>query len=159
MGTITIKNANIITVGVYIFANFVINFSVCAFFSVAFSTKSNILLTVDSPNSFVTSTSIRPFVLIEPLNISFSTEILRGMDSPVNADVSIKASPFITLPSKGTFSPGFITIISPIFTSFGYFFIILSSCFTFANSGFIFIKLSIDFFDLSSAYSSNISPI
>ena len=134
------------------------NFSVVAFFSPAFSTKSKILLSVDSWNSFVTFISSTPFVFITPLNISEFSATFLGTDSPVKADVSIKASPFVTIPSSGTLSPGFTTIISPIFTFSGVFSITSVPLFTYALSGFNSIRLSIDFLDLFSAYSSNISP-
>ena len=102
VGITNINNAKIITIGVYTFANFVMNFSVVAFFSPAFSTKSKILLSVDSWNSFVTFISSTPFVFITPLNISEFSATFLGTDSPVKADVSIKASPFVTIPSSGT---------------------------------------------------------
>ena len=73
--------------------------------------------------------------------------------------MSIKASPFITIPSRGTLSPGLTRIISPIFTSSGDLDTISAPILTFAISGFKSIKFFIDFLDFSSAYSSNISPI
>ena len=158
VGIINIKNASAITVGVYIFENFVMNFSVCAFFSPAFSTRSKILLNVDSLNSFVTLISRTPFVFITPLRISELISAFLGTDSPVSADVSINASPDITIPSNGTLSPGFTIITSPTLTSSGDFSITVSFIFTKALSGFSSIKLSIDFLDLFSAYSSKISP-
>ena len=74
-----------------------------------------------------------------------------GTDSPVNADVSIIDLPSIIFPSNGTFSPGFTTIVSPIFTSSGDNFSIFPFFLTYATSGLISIKLAIDFLDLSTA--------
>ena len=83
-----ISTANKTTIGVQTRANFVINFSVCAFLDEAFSTNSRIRATVDSPATLVTRTLTNAFVLIHPAKISSPTEIRRGIDSPVNADVS-----------------------------------------------------------------------
>ena len=85
----------------------------------AFSTKSKILLTVDSPYSFETLTLINPDILIDPLKISSPGVTSLGSDSPVKALVSKEVFPSITIPSNGTFSPGLIIIISPILTSSG----------------------------------------
>ena len=85
----------------------------------AFCTNSKILDTVDSPNSFVTFTLITPVKLITPANISSFNSIFLGNDSPVKADVSKEEFPSITIPSKGTLSPGLITIISSILISLG----------------------------------------
>lgn len=85
----------------------------------AFSTRSNILETVDSPYSFVTFTFNTPLRFIAPDNISSPLWISLGTDSPVNAEVSNEPSPSKTIPSKGTLSPGLITIISSISTSSG----------------------------------------
>ena len=79
--------------------------------------------------------------------------------SPVNAELSTCASPLITTPSNGIFSPVFTIIISPIFTSSGFTFLISSLIFKFAYSGFIFIKSDIDFLVLFTAFDSNIFPI
>ena len=105
--------------GVYIFENFVINFSVGAFLFDAFSTNSNILATVDSPYSLVTLTFKTPLLFISPDKISSPALISRGTDSPVNAEVSKKLSPLKTTPSNGTLSPGFINITSFKLTSSG----------------------------------------
>lgn len=79
------------------------NCSVGAFLLLAFCTKSRILETVESPNSFVTSTVNSPFLLIVPDRISFPGSTSHGTDSPVMADVSSIDIPSITLPSRGTF--------------------------------------------------------
>ena len=70
---------------------------------------------------------------MHPLNISSPVFTSLGIDSPVNADVSIIEFPSIIVPSNGTFSPGFTIIISPIFTSSG-------STFTISPFFFIFAK-------------------
>ena len=128
-----------------------IKFSDFDFLLLAFSTKSKTLLTVDSPNSFVTFIFITPFIFIVPLKTSspFCTSL--GILSPVRAFVSKLELPEITYPSNGIFSPGFTTIISPIFTSSGETSHTLSSLKTFATSGLISIRLEIDFLDLSTA--------
>ena len=77
------------------------------------------MLTVDSPYSFVTFTFITPFKLIQPLSTWSPTSTPLGTDSPVNAFVSNVVFPSTTTPSSGTFSPGFIIVVSPIFTSLG----------------------------------------
>ena len=94
-------------------------FSDFAFLLLAFSTKSSILLTVDSPNSFVTSNLIVPLKLIQPLSTISPFFASLGTDSPVKAFVSNVVFPSIITPSNGTFSPDFIIIVSPIFTSSG----------------------------------------
>ena len=54
---------------------------------------------------------------MHPLNIVSPASTPRGIDSPVNADVSNVDIPSTILPSSGIFSPGLITIKSPILTS------------------------------------------
>ena len=98
----------------------------------AFSTKSKILLTVDSPYSFDTFTKIFPLSFIDPLNTSSFSFASTGTDSPVKALVSSIVVPSIIVPSNGIFSPGFTTIISPIFTSSGSTFSSFPSLKTFA---------------------------
>ena len=81
-----------------------------------------------------------------------------GTDSPVKAAVSTNDSPSTTTPSRGTFSPGLITIILPTSTSSG------STCSNpfsvaiFAYSGHISIISVIVFLDLPTAYAWNNSP-
>ena len=98
-------------------ANLVINLSVFAFFPLAFSTSSSIFETVDSPNAFVTFIVSTPFTLIEPLIICSFIVTSLGKLSPVSEDVSTLPAPSVIIPSRGTFSPGFTTIISPTFTA------------------------------------------
>ena len=111
--------APIHTAGVYTFENLVIKFSERDFFILEFSTRSNILDTVDSPNSLVVSIFKRPVRLTQPLIISSLTFTLLGRLSPVSALVLSVDSPLTTMPSIGIFSPGFTTIIVPISTSSG----------------------------------------
>ncbi|MNI47623.1 hypothetical protein D3C73_1021530 [compost metagenome] len=94
-------------------------FSVFALFPAAFCTSSRILETADSPKVCVTCTVMTPLRLMNPLSTWLPGSALRGTDSPVSAEVSIMALPSSTLPSSGTFSPGFTTMISPISTSSG----------------------------------------
>ena len=83
------------------------------------ATRSNILDTVDSPNSLVVSIFKRPVRLTQPLITSSLTFTLLGRLSPVSALVLSVDSPLTTMPSIGIFSPGFTTIIVPISTSSG----------------------------------------
>ena len=94
------------TAGVYTLANFVIKFSERDFLELAFSTKSSILDTVDSPNSFVVLILIRPFIFIQPLITSSPAFTSLGTLSPVKALVLRLVVPSSTMPSIGTFSPG-----------------------------------------------------
>ena len=94
-------------------------FSLLDFFSWEFSTSSSIFETVDSPNAFVTFTRIMPERFTEPLIISLPSFTFLGIDSPVSAEVSTVEAPDTTTPSRGTFSPGFITITLPHSTSSG----------------------------------------
>ena len=59
-GTAASRTAAMTTMGVYTAANRVINASRFDFFSEAFSTRSRMRLTVDSPNSLVTRTVRTP---------------------------------------------------------------------------------------------------
>ena len=118
-GRIASNTAKPITIGVYILENLVINLSDFDFLAEAFSTKSKTLLTVESKYSFVTSAIIKPFIFIQPLNIFAPSLTSTGTDSPVSAEVSRVDSPFTTVASSGTLSPGFISIVSPICTSSG----------------------------------------
>ena len=72
----------------------------------AFSTRSRILETVDSPNSFVVRTFSTPFMSMQPLMISSPSFTSRGRLSPVSALVFRLALPLTMTPSSGTFSPG-----------------------------------------------------
>ena len=85
----------------------------------AFSTRSRILETVDSPNSFVVRTLIRPLMLMQPERISSPARTSRGRLSPVSAEVFRVEAPSSTTPSMGTFSPGCTTMTLPISTSSG----------------------------------------
>ena len=73
----------------------------------------------DSSKSFVTLMLRTPILLIIPAKTVSPSLTVRGTDSPVNADVSTCELPSIISPSKGIFSPGLTTIISPIFTVSG----------------------------------------
>ena len=119
----------------------------------AFWTKSNIFATVESPNSFSTSIVKSPFLLITPLKILSPLPTSLGTLSPVNAAVSTMELPSITLPSNGTFSPGFTTIISPMLTSSGSTFLMSPFIFKLAKSGLISIRAEIDFLERLTAIS------
>ena len=102
-----------------IFANLEIKFSDLDFLELEFSTRSRILDTVDSPNSFVVRIFNRPVMLIHPLMTSSPTLASRGTLSPVRALVFSVVFPSSITPSIGIFSPGCTTMIVPTSTSSG----------------------------------------
>ena len=85
----------------------------------AFSTRSRIFDTVDSPNSFVVRTFSTPVMFMQPLIISSPRFTSRGTLSPVSALVLRLDAPSTTTPSMGTFSPGCTTMTLPMPTSSG----------------------------------------
>ena len=89
------------------------------FLELAFSTRSSIFDTVDSPNSFVVLTRSTPLMLMHPLISSSPCPTSRGRLSPVRALVSSDEVPSMTRPSTGTFSPGWTTMTLPTSTSDG----------------------------------------
>ena len=93
--------------------------SLVDFFSLAFSTRSKILETVDSSQQRVTFTRRRPVWLTQPLMTMSPGTTSRGTDSPVRAAVSRAEVPSSTCPSRGTRSPGLTTITFPTATSSG----------------------------------------
>ena len=151
-GIIAKANALYTTTGVYHLANLVIKFSVCDFFSDAFSTSSNILETVESSNAFVASIFNKPSPLMQPEITSSPILTVLGTDSPVKAAVFTKLSPLFTIPSTGIFSPGLMTRILPISTSSGSIISIVPSSFSrLACSGTISINCVIEARDLPTA--------
>ena len=94
------------TAGVYTRANFEMKSSLLLFLELAFSTRSRIFETVDSPNSFVVLTLSTRVMFMLPLMISSPSLTSRGRLSPVRALVLREEAPSITIPSIGTFSPG-----------------------------------------------------
>ena len=94
-------------------------FSDFAFLKLAFSTKSRIFETVDSPNSLVVFIFKTPVIFITPLVILSPHLTVFGTLSPVSATVSSDDLPSTITPSSGTFSPGLTTIMLPISTSSG----------------------------------------
>ena len=95
------------------------NFSVGAFLDTDSSTSSSTLAAVESSYSLWTSTVSLDEMLIVPETTSVPGNTSRGMDSPVSARVSRVDVPSTTLPSRGIFSPGRTTILSPTETSSG----------------------------------------
>ena len=85
----------------------------------AFSTRSRIFETVDSPNTLVVRIFSTPLMSMQPLMISSPSFTSRGILSPVRALVFRLALPSMTTPSSGTFSPGCTTMILPTPTSSG----------------------------------------
>ena len=67
----------------------------------------------------MTFTSINPSTFMLPDKTLSPTFTFCNLDSPVRAAVFNELFPFVTIPSKGIFSPFFTTIISPIFTFSG----------------------------------------
>ena len=146
------------TIGVYTLANLVIKFSLVDLLEEAFSTRSRIFDAVDSPNSFVTLARTTPERLTQPERMSSPAVIPRGTLSPVSATVSRLELPSSTVPSIGTFSPGFTTIVSPTLTSSGDTQTTVPSLSTFAVSGLMSISDEIESLLLPSAISSKNSP-
>ena len=107
------------TAGVYTRAKRVMNASERDLRELAFSTRSRILDTVDSPNSLVVRIVSTPLMLMQPLTTSSPAQTSRGMLSPVSAAVSSVDVPSTTTPSIGTFSPGRTMMCVPISTSSG----------------------------------------
>ena len=87
--------------------------------SSALSTNSIIFETVLSPKSLVVFTRITPVRLTQPEITSSPTLKSLGMLSPVRAIVLRDDVPSMIFPSRGTFSPGLMTMISPTFTFSG----------------------------------------
>ena len=79
----------------------------------------NILLAVESPNTFVVLTLNVSAMFTHPLSTSSPTFTVLGTDSPVNAAVLSVDSPSATVPSMGTFSPFLIIISVPMLTFSG----------------------------------------
>ena len=107
------------TAGVYTRANREIKVSERDLRELAFSTRSRILDTVDSPNSLVVRIFSTPLMSMQPLMISSPSFTSRGRLSPVRALVFRLALPLTTTPSRGTFSPGCTTMMLPTATSSG----------------------------------------
>ena len=95
---------------------------------------------------------------MKPESTSSSTFTLLSTDSPVSADVSTIEEPSITIPSRGTLSPGLTTIMSPISTSSGSTTSISFPIFKLATSGLISINDEIDFLDLPTAIPCKNTP-
>ena len=128
------------TIGVYILAKRVMNVSLLDFFSAAFSTRSIILDAVLSLKFFVVRTFIAPDRFTHPEITSSPAPASLGTLSPVSATVFSDVAPSIICPSRGTFSPGRITITSPTLTSSGLTSKRLPSLSTLALSGRISIR-------------------
>ena len=95
---------------------------------------------------------------IIPASTSSPSRIERGILSPVNAEVSNCTSASNKTPSKGTRPPGFTSIRSPTFTSFGDTFIYVPVRHTSVRSGRTSNKSLIFFEALFTARSCNLSP-
>ena len=146
------------TAGVYTLAKRVIKLSVTALFAAESSTSSSMRDTVESTYSQVVRTLSRPFILTQPLITLSPTDTSLGRDSPVSAMVLRAELPSITMPSSGTRSPGFITIILPTGTSSGSVSVISPSPSRFAYSGIISIRAAMEARLLPTAICSKSSP-
>ena len=124
----------------------------------ALSTREIILDTVLSPKLLVVRTRTTPERLMQPDMIVSPSFKSRGILSPVRAMVFKAELPSTTIPSRGTFSPGRITIVSPILTSSGETDSTFPFLSTFATSGRIFIRCEILSRLFPSAYPSKSSP-
>src|SRR5208283_2500287 len=100
-------------------ANLLINRSVFALARVAPSTSWTIFAALDSPALRVTRISTRPSMQMKPASASWPGPTLRGIGSPVSAEVSMKLLPEMTRPSRGTRSPGRTKISESTGTSSG----------------------------------------
>jgi len=87
--------------------------------SPACSTSCRILETVLSPKHFEVRTLMAPVRLTQPETTSSPSSASRGMLSPVRATVFSDVLPSMMTPSRGTFSPGRIMMMSPTATSSG----------------------------------------
>ena len=113
-GRIARRIARITTEGVYQRAKEVMKFSERDFLLLAFSTSSKILLAVESSNTLVALTRMRPVKLIEPLKTSSPSMASLSLVSPVRAEVSIEVAPDSITPSSGMRSPLLTMKTSPI---------------------------------------------
>ena len=96
--------------------------------------------------------------MTQPERIGSPIPASRGALSPVRATVFKEVAPSITVPSIGTFSPGFTTMISPTDTSSGLTVTTFPSRSTFAVSGRMSRSWEIARWLLPSAMPSNSSP-
>ena len=111
--------APIVTIGVYTRAKLEISRSVFALRSCACSTNCSILAAAVFSAATVVLITASPSVLTNPASTVPSTSIKRGTLSPVIEEVSKEHAPSTSIPSSGTFSPGFTRISVPIGTSSG----------------------------------------
>ena len=152
------RTARATTIGVYTLANRVMKLSLLDLFSEAFSTSSRIFEAVDSVKGLVTLARRTPLRLTHPERILSPTPIPLGTLSPVSATVSRLEAPSSTTPSRGTFSPGLITMVSPTAISAGLTTTIPPSLSTEAVSGLMSMSSVMESLLLSSAMSSKSSP-
>ena len=134
------------------------NFSLFDLAPLACFTRSRIFAAVDSPKAFSTFALTTPDWFTHPERIWSPTVTSRGADSPVRATVSRLVEPSMITPSIGTFSPGFMTIVSPTATSSGSTVMTFPSRSTFAVSGLISRSCEMAREEFPSAIPSNSSP-
>ena len=134
------------------------NLSAGAFLATESSTSSRTLATVESSYSLETSTLRTAEMLIVPETISSPAAMSLGTDSPVRALVSRVDSPETTFPSRGTFSPGRISMMSPTATSSGSTVSVEPFLTTWAKSGWMSMRSAMDCLVLPTARFSNHSP-
>ena len=158
VGTTATNTEITITIGVYTFANLVMNFSDSPLFFWLSPTILSIRDAAEFSAVLVVTTLITPSPFCIPLITSVPGTPSTGTLSPVIAEVSIEELPCTTVPSKGILSYGFTRIVLPILTfSAG---TSTSSPFSIriALSGLIFAKASIFFLERPTATSSRSSP-
>ena len=155
----TIKTAKIKTIGVYILLIFDTTVSILVFLSVALSSNSMILETVESLNTEVAFIWMTSSKLMQPDNTVSLMFLGAGLDSPVSEEVSSIVLPSTIMPSTGIFSPFFTTRMSFTLTSLTSILMILLPSFLLAYASLMSSKFFIDFLELLRAFSSSILPI
>ena len=127
--------------------------------SVADSSISSILLTVESSNVLVALTNITSPKLILPDNTLSPSLIKTGSLSPVSIELSIELVPLLIIPSTPIFSPFLTKRISPTLTSSTNIFLTSLPTLILTVLSVKSIKSFIEFLELLIAFSSSILPI
>ena len=109
--------------------------------------------------SLITSISTKESEFRLAAKISSPSFLNTGTDSPVIALSSKYELPFTIFPSRGTFIPRLIPMVSPILNSFDEIFLYPLLVFNNASSGASSSSSLIAFLDLSVVISSNLSAI
>ena len=158
MGTVATRRAASTTAGVYHLAKRVMNLSTGAFLATDSSTSLSSLETVESWWGSETSSTILEDRLTVPLSTTDPGDTSLGRGSPVRALVSSVEHPSVTVPSRGTLSPGRTTILAPTGTSEGWTLSTCPSTSRLARSDCRSMRADIDSLVLRTARCSNHSP-